>query len=153
MLYDRLIRRFQTAAEREDEGRKKGYSGILEADILRSEAKVDALAHPDPTLLLSYRRGPDGEILAEENGEVPLTKEEGLDRWCETMRWRFLKGNDDEFDYSTVDSNESLDDINQETRDAEDRYFDEESPTWILDGELQRHTPPSLSGQTGIQDF
>jgi hypothetical protein len=29
LLYDRLIRRFQTAAEREADGRAKGFSGVL----------------------------------------------------------------------------------------------------------------------------
>lgn len=148
-----MIRRFQSTAEREAEGRKKGYSGILEADILRSEAKVDALAHPDPTLLLSYKRGPDGEILAEEKGEAPLTKDEARDRWRDTIRWRFLTGDDGDFDYSSVDGNEGLDDMAQERRDAEDRYFDEEEPTWIVDDISREITPTTLTGQTGIQDF
>src|SRR6201994_2017952 len=61
LLYDRLVRRFQTPAEREAEGRKKGYSGVLEADLYRSEAKVAALARPDSQATFSYRRGPNGE--------------------------------------------------------------------------------------------
>lgn len=43
LLYDRLVRRFQSAAEREQEGRRRGYTGVLEADLFRSEAKLAAL--------------------------------------------------------------------------------------------------------------
>ncbi|KAI9757454.1 MAG: hypothetical protein M4579_003470 [Chaenotheca gracillima] len=42
LLYDRCIRRFQSAAEREAEGKRKGYSGVLEADLFRGEAKLAA---------------------------------------------------------------------------------------------------------------
>src|ERR1700760_546876 len=59
LMYDRLIRRFQTTAEREEEGKRKGFSGILQADMLRSEAKMEALAHPDPYAMFSYSRGPN----------------------------------------------------------------------------------------------
>jgi hypothetical protein len=99
-LYDRCIRRFQTAAEREADGKAKGYSGVLEADLYRSEAKLAALAqstHP-PTIsnltissssqesaeplipFVSYLRGANGEIMGEDGQEVK-TREEGLERW------------------------------------------------------------------------
>ncbi|KAI1490004.1 coiled-coil domain-containing protein-domain-containing protein [Biscogniauxia mediterranea] len=44
LLYDALIRRFQSHAEREQEGRAKGYSRVLEADLLRGEARLSHLA-------------------------------------------------------------------------------------------------------------
>ncbi len=44
ILYDALIRRFQTPAEREQEGRAKGYSRMLEVDLLRGEARLAQLA-------------------------------------------------------------------------------------------------------------
>lgn len=147
LLYDRLIRRFQTPAEREAEGRQKGYSGVLEADILRSEAKLDALAHPDPNATFSYRRGPDGEILEEEKDEVPRTKEEGWLRWKYEMEMRFLRGDDDDFDYKTVDENEQWDDKEEEDRNRLENYLDQEEPSWVLvNGQKPR-------GETGIQDF
>ncbi|KAI1417325.1 coiled-coil domain-containing protein-domain-containing protein [Hypoxylon sp. FL1857] len=43
LLYDALIRRFQSAEEREKEGREKGYSRVLEVDLLRGEAKLAQL--------------------------------------------------------------------------------------------------------------
>ncbi|EEA23951.1 conserved hypothetical protein [Talaromyces marneffei ATCC 18224] len=150
LLYDRLIRRFQTPAERETEGRTKGFSGILQADLLRSEAKMDALAHPDPNAMLSYRRGPNGEIVAEDKDDIPANKEEGEQRWRWEMEMRFLKGADYDFDYETVDENDEYDDWNEE----QERYFDEEEPEWVFDkeqaGDAQKE---ELTGETGIQDF
>ncbi|KAF2482752.1 coiled-coil domain-containing protein-domain-containing protein, partial [Neohortaea acidophila] len=87
LLYDRLIRRFQTAAERESEGRLRGYSGILEANLVRSEAKLEALDHPDPNNPLIYR----------------------WSKWEEIMGLRFLRGDDADFDYATVDENDEYD--------------------------------------------
>ncbi|KAI8966476.1 coiled-coil domain-containing protein-domain-containing protein [Daldinia sp. FL1419] len=43
VLYDALIRQFQSPAEREKEGREKGYSRTLEVDLLRGEAKLAQL--------------------------------------------------------------------------------------------------------------
>ncbi|OAP61095.1 hypothetical protein AYL99_03296 [Fonsecaea erecta] len=155
LLYDRLIRRFQTPAEREAEGRQKGYSGILEADLYRSEAKLEALRHPDPHALFTYRRGPNGEILAEDRDEVPANKEEGLARWKWEMQVRFLRGGDDDFDYDAVDNNPEYDDRILEERDAEDRYFDEQEPEFVKgeEGLPRSQSHEELEGETGIQDF
>jgi hypothetical protein len=147
LLYDRLIRRFQTAAEREAEGRKKGYSGRLEADLFRSEAKLAALANPDPHATFTYRRGSTGEILAEEKDEIPPTKDEAWERWKYEMERRFLRGDDDDFDYETVDDNEAYDDIEEENRNKLEQYLADESPRWdIPDGKAPE-------GETGVQDF
>ncbi len=43
-LYDTLVRQFQTPAEREAEGRAKGYSRVLEGSLLRGEARLERLA-------------------------------------------------------------------------------------------------------------
>ncbi|KAJ9268346.1 hypothetical protein DTO212C5_5498 [Paecilomyces variotii] len=149
LLYDRLIRRFQTPAEREAEGRAKGYSGVLEADLRRSEAKLEALAHPDPNAMLSYSVGPNGEILAEDRDDVPEDKEEGEKRWRWEMEMRFLKGADYDFDYKTVDENDEYDDWGVE----QERYFDEEEPEWIVDKSNGGDPKAKLQGETGIQDF
>lgn len=147
LSYDRLIRRFQTPAERESEGRAKGFSGILQADLARSEAKLDALANPDPNAMFSYSRGPNGEILAEDRDEIPANKEEGEKRWRWEMEMRFLHGFDTDFDYRAVDENDEYDDWNEE----QERYFEDEEPEWILEGEGDIQS--RLQGETGIQDF
>lgn len=154
MAYDRLIRRFQTTSEREAEGRKKGYSGVLEADLWRSEAKIDALANPDEAAQMRYRRDASGEIVAEEKDEIPPSKADGLQRWRNEMELRFLQGNDADFDYATVDLNEAYDHGGVEEQEEEEKYFDQEEPAWAETGtEEDEADGPQLTGQTGIQDY
>ncbi|KAL4808765.1 coiled-coil domain-containing protein-domain-containing protein [Aspergillus unguis] len=148
LLYDRLIRRFQTPQEREAEGRAKGFSGVLQTDLLRSEAKMDALSHPDPHAIFTYARGPNGEILAEENDEIPPTKEEGEKAWKWEMTMRFLRGEDADFEYDKVDRNEEYDDQSAE----QEKWFDEEEPEWVDDGN-GGDVRDRLTGETGVQDF
>ncbi|XP_051499878.1 coiled-coil domain-containing protein 97 [Apus apus] len=45
------------------------------------------------------------------------------------MYQRFLDGEDGDFDYSQVDENPDLDNLDIVSRDAEERYFDEEEPS------------------------
>ena len=150
-----MIRRFQTPAERESEGRSKGYSGVLEADLWRSEAKMEALAKSDSSRALIYKRGPDGEIVAEDPDEIPFDKEDGKRRWRETMEQRFVRGEDPDFQYTTVDDSETYDDRGIEEREEEEKYFAEEEPEWVLGGpgvgQEEKTTKPE--GETGVQDF
>ncbi|KAA8567721.1 hypothetical protein EYC84_008192 [Monilinia fructicola] len=165
LLYDRCIRRFQSAAEREADGKAKGYSGVLEADLYRSEAKLAALKgnpasssqdedksagrieqnHGVP--YLSYARGQNGEVLPEDPDEVPQSKEEGFERWKFEMTLKFLKGEDLDFDYEHIDAGGEWDEI--ENRDVEERWFEDEEPEWV--GE--EDTEETVGGETGIQDF
>jgi hypothetical protein len=147
LLYDRLVRRFQSAAEREAQGRARGAAGNLEATLVRSEAKVEALQTPDNGNPLVYERGANGEIVGveEDAGERVGGKEEGLKRWKDVMGRRFLRGEDGEFDYGAVDNSEEFDDIEEETRGAQDDYFDGEEQAFIGDGRPR--------GETGVQDF
>ena len=122
--------------------------------MYRSEAKLDALRHPDPNSIFTYRRGPGGEVLAEERDEVPANREEGLARWKWEMEARFLRGGDDDFDYDAVDNNPEYDDRLLEERDAQDKYFDEEDPKFVAGEEAtSRSKSNELQGETGIQDF
>jgi len=84
---------------------------------VRSEAKVEALAqqqqqnHSSSTTTvqnenpLVYERGVDGAIvgLEEDVSERVGGKAEGLKRWEDVMRRRFLRGEDAEFEYGVVD--------------------------------------------------
>lgn len=150
LLYDRLIRRFQTASEREAEGRKKGFSGQMATDLWRAEAKKDALAQPDPNSLFTYTRGPQGEIIEEDKDDIPMSKEEGKAWWMDEMTQRFLRGGDDDFDYAKlVDNNPKYDDPEQE-RDLQDAYFDSMESDFDSDGEGKEKV---LTGETGIQDY
>ncbi|KAI9814538.1 MAG: hypothetical protein M1832_005718 [Thelocarpon impressellum] len=142
LLYDRCIRRFQSAAEREAEGRRKGYSGVLEADLMRAEAKVAALADaPDP----------DDAVDA-----APASREEGEERWRQEMTARFLRGHDADFDYATVDDSEEWDDRGLEEREAQERWLDGEEAAWVVDGKVVPEgegRTVDIKGETGIQDF
>ncbi|KAH0556994.1 hypothetical protein GP486_005216 [Trichoglossum hirsutum] len=153
LLYDRCIRRFQSAAEREAEGRQKGYSGVLEADLMRSEAKLAALANPS-SAAITYSRGPNGEIYPEDPEDVPQNKAEGIQRWQREMTQRFLRGEDDDFDYKNVDENDEWDDKVQEEREEQERWFAEEEPSWILgENEGSGNEKMTVKGETGVQDF
>lgn len=128
----------------------------MEADIYRSEAKLEALKHPDDNTLFSYRRGPQGEILQEEKDEIPTSREEGYARWKWEMEARFLRGGDNDFDYSAVDNDDKYDDKAQEEREFQDRYFDEEDPQFVVGEDAAKRTESQelkLEGETGIQDF
>ncbi|CAN9290990.1 unnamed protein product [Alternaria alternata] len=150
LLYDRLIRRFQTASEREAEGRKKGFSGQMATDLWRAEAKKDALSQPDPNSLFTYNRGPQGQIVEEDKDDVLMTKEEGRAWWVDEMTQRFLRGGDEDFEYEKlVDKNPKYDDPEQE-RDLEDAYFDSMESDFDSDGEGKEKV---LTGETGIQDY
>ncbi|KZM26807.1 uncharacterized protein EKO05_0000347 [Ascochyta rabiei] len=148
LLYDRLIRRFQTAREREAEGQRKGFSGQMSTDLWRAEAKKDALKHTDPNSLFTYSRGPQGQIVEEDKDEVPMTKEEGKAWWIDEMTQRFLNGADDDFEYKTVDENDTYDD--EKERDIQDAYFDSMESDFDSDGEGKEKI---LTGETGIQDY
>ena len=125
---------------------------MLEADLWRSEAKVEALANPSNGSSMTYRRGDDGEIIAEEKDEVPKDKAEGLSRWRKQMELMFLRGDDQEFDYSAVDQSEEYDDRGLEEREVEEDWFEEQEPEWMTDGDNSNQIV-SPKGQTGVQDF
>lgn len=152
-MQDRLVRRFQSTTEREAEGRKKGYSGTLEADLWRSEAKIEALAHPTDDSSMSYRRGINGEIIEEEKDEIPKDKEEGLNRWRKQIELMFLHGDDTDFDYPKVDGSEEYDDRAVEEREAEESWFAQQEPEWAVDDDMPSAFDRKPQGQTGVQDF
>ncbi|KAK5123807.1 hypothetical protein LTR85_002443 [Meristemomyces frigidus] len=147
LLYDRLIRRFQTTDEREREGRERGYTGSLEADLVRSEAKLEALQHPDPNSLIVYRRAADGSItgVEQDEDERARTKEEGVERWRDFIAQRFVRGGDDDFDYKAVDDNDDYDDRDEQARNDLEAYLKEEDAHFVGDGKPV--------GETGVQDF
>lgn len=142
-----MIRRFQTAEEREKEGRERGYSGVLEANLVRSEAKLEALENPDPNSPLIYTRAPDGSITGVEQDEDERAKdrEDGWEKWREVMGLRFLRGDDADFDYEAVDGSEELDDREEEDRNSLEEYLDGVGEEFLGEGKP--------TGQTGIQDY
>ncbi|KAI8371522.1 coiled-coil domain-containing protein-domain-containing protein [Radiomyces spectabilis] len=57
--------------------------------------------------------------------ELQFRDEQRLE-FIRLMEERFLAGKDTNFDYASVDYNEIYDDLEQETQDAQDRYFQED---------------------------
>jgi len=149
LLYDRLIRRFQTATEREAEGKRKGFSGQMATDLWRAEAKKDALAQPNSMSLFTYSRGPQNQIVEEDKDDIPMTKEEGKAWWVDEMTQRFLRGGDDDFEYKKVDENVKYDHPEQE-RELQEAWFESMESDFDSDGEGKEKV---LTGETGIQDY
>jgi hypothetical protein len=130
----------------------------LEADLYRSEAKIAALNGQDEDgeqvasssqaslPFVSYVRGEDGEVLPEDPDEVPKNKEDGFERWKFEMTLKFLRGEDQDFDYKAVDEDGDLDEI--ESQEEEQRWFDDEDPEWVEEEGVE-----TVGGETGIQDF
>jgi hypothetical protein len=150
LLYDHLVRRFQSAAEREAEGLRMGFSDKMATDMWRDEAKKDALSQPDPESLFTYSRGPKGEIIQQDKDDIPMSKEEGHAWWVDEMTQRFLRGADGDFEYDKLcDGNVKYDDPEQE-RDLQDQWFESMESDFDSDGEGKEKF---LTGETGIQDY
>jgi hypothetical protein len=154
LLYDRFVRRFQTPAEREQQNAHRNSDkptnltgDILEANLVRSEAKLEALRHPDPNSPIVYQRAADGSIVAFEQDEDDraLNREEGWKRWTDVMGQRFLRGDDRHFDYASVDENDEYDDWATQDRERLEEWLDGEEV------ELPEGYIPT--GETGIQDY
>lgn len=180
LAYDRLIRRFQTANEREVEGKRKGYSGVLEADLWRAEAKVEAVRSNkekegakkpgDESGVKTNKEGEgegeggeEDEAIRAENKKLEdaavesLSKAEGQEIWRRQMELRFVSGDDGEFDYEEmVDGNEELDDRETAERERQDEWFDDEDASWIEDNATEANherNEVAVRGQTGVQDY
>ncbi|ATY63205.1 coiled-coil domain-containing [Cordyceps militaris] len=135
VLYERLVRRHQSATERESEGRAKGYGRTLEADLVRGETKLSHLHAPSPLSSTGI----------DEMWEQPAAdKAHGRDLWRLFLTHRFVHGRDEDFDYENVDGNEAYDDLAR--MEAEQKWFDDERPTRADD-------KAPLQGETGVQDF
>ncbi|KAF7232863.1 hypothetical protein EG68_10399 [Paragonimus skrjabini miyazakii] len=66
---------------------------------------------------------PNGDHDATESDDSPERKLSELE-FVELMKLRFVAGDDQDFDYSQIDDDDTLDDHVQMERDIEERYFD-----------------------------
>ncbi|KAK8073925.1 coiled-coil domain-containing protein [Apiospora phragmitis] len=165
LLYDSLIRRFQSAEEREQEGRKKGWSRVLESSH-NSNGQENAVGQPSgqaarpvaaatvATITLPVGLG---DVLLQDEVQTnskPESQEEGQQRWDDFIRNRFILGHDDDFDYGPVDGNDAFDEL--ERQDEEEAWFGDEEPSWISEEEdeaIASNEKSRLQGETGLQDF
>lgn len=96
-----------------------------------------------------YHRAPDGSIISVEADaeDRAADREEGLQRWREMMSQRFLRGEDEEFDYAgLVDGEDGYDDLDEERRQGLEDWLDGEEAEFV-------GATGSPRGETGIQDF
>lgn len=162
---------------------KKGYAGVLEADLWRSEAKMEALrrdsaikpARKTPLPVRGLERDDmtgrqnksdyreDERINDDGVDEGPMDKEEGLQMWREEMEMRFLAGRDEDFEYTDVDAGQE-DDGSEEEREEAEKWFNDEEESWLGEEERgdekvhrgenhEKGLKPVLKGETGVQDF
>jgi hypothetical protein len=181
-LYDKLVRHFQTPAEREAEGRAKGWGKTLESSLMRGEDRLERVAASyagdrppasGKSSSSSTRKPSSATVAAAPNFEIdaaladekPATKQQGYAAWQAYLRERFVMGRDEDFDYAKVDQNEDLDALAD--RDREEAYFDEQEPEWASDSDSdsfnggineagQPRKPKRervLLGETGLQDY
>ncbi|KAK7413560.1 hypothetical protein QQX98_007569 [Neonectria punicea] len=151
VLYERLVKRFQTPAEREAEGKAKGYGRTLEAALQRGESKLSDLPRSEC----------DGETTTNGTGvsldnswEHPAAdREHGRQLWHDFLENRFVRGLDDEFDYSAIDHNDEFDSMVR--KDAEDAWFEDEEPSWTEDTVVSDAGKEAATrqGETGVQDY
>lgn len=72
----------------------------------------------------------EGRIEVTEGEKILLKRE-----FLRAMQLSFLRGEDKEFDYSSVDSNERYDNVEMQQQDGEDAYFDDEEPQWCREAD------------------
>lgn len=171
-MYDRLIRRFQSPAERKEDAKKKGYAGVLEADLWRGEAKLEALRQKDgyssSATVTQNEASLGGESTSDtglirnrlfdfiDDEDEPQNKADGEKMWRKEIEKRFVAGRDEDFEeYDDVDDGR-WDDGAEEEREEEEKWFDEEEERWVSeelddDGKLGKEN--GLKGETGVQDF
>ncbi|TWU74215.1 hypothetical protein ED733_003097 [Metarhizium rileyi] len=148
VLYERLVKRHQTSAERQQEGQAKGYGRVLEADLARGETRLSAIATEAAGEQREDMTQAKPKWHAASDIDNPWdaaagSKEHGVELWREFLRERFIRGGDEDFDYTRIDGNEEFDVVVR--RDEEDRWFDDEEPSWVGHG--------GEAGETGVQDF
>lgn len=160
-----MVKRFQSAEERSNDVKAKGYGRTLEASLVRGETTLANLRAEEQGNSASASDSAQGCTVNNGPASMPSgldawdddarDKQEGLELWRAFLEDRFVHGRDDEFDYTLVDSDEGYDAM--EIRDAEDRWFDKEEPSWVGDDDDVDETKASHNGasarETGIQDF
>lgn len=164
LLYERLVKAFQTAAERQSERREMGFGRILESDFARAAQRdarrarvgtrrADGVDDAEPAAsTAAAAAAADADDDAPWGGRL-VDREHGRRLWREFLTERFVRGRDDEFDYGPVDADAALDVVAQ--REAQEAWFDEE-PGWASgadDGDGDEQALRERRGETGVWDY
>jgi len=148
LLHDLLVRQWLHPKELIIHSRAAGFASINACELHRAENLENALANQHARALYVFERSENGEITVDEerSDDLPESKEEGWDRWVEEMGQRFVKGQDDDFEYHAVDENEKWDDWEEEDREQLERWIEDEGPS-------EQTQEGHQSRWTGIQDY
>ena len=132
LLHEQMVGRFLTEEEREEEARPDMTNCSLSKIILdhmdlnkeRDDRKRMKEAEEEEEF------DTDDDESEEDPGDEGLGRQDGgrdflKQQFVKTVYQSFLQGKDDGFDYRKVDNDESLDDLDAEQRDAEERYFED----------------------------
>ena len=131
LLHEQMVGRFLTEEEREEEARPDMTNCSLSKIILDhmdlNKERDDKKRMKEAEDEEEFDTDDDDES-EEDDGDEALGRQDGgreflKQQFVKTVYQSFLQGKDDGFDYRKIDNDESLDDLDAEQRDAEERYF------------------------------
>lgn len=102
---------------------------LLEDRLKRQQYEENIVEEDDDSLEEEQEERSKGMILSDDPSQVQVEKHMLRKEFLRAMHLSFLNGEDNGFDYSTVDDNMEYDDLDIVTRDQEEQYFDSEEPT------------------------
>ena len=136
LLYDQLIGKFLTKEEKEDAARPDMTNCSLTNIILehmdlnkerddhkrmKADEEEEEFDTDDDDDDEDTNSAEDNEQIAKQEGGREFLRQQ----FVKSSYQSFLEGKDAAFDYSKVDNDDSLDDLDMEQRDAEERYFED----------------------------
>jgi len=132
LIHEQLVGRFMTEEEKE-EGNRPDMTNCSLTNIILEH--MDLNKERDEKKRLKEEEDEeefdtDEEESEDDNEEEGLGRQEGgreflKQQFVKAAYQSFLEGKDEGVDYRNIDSDETLDDLDVEQRDAEDRYFDD----------------------------
>ena len=151
ILYEKLVLRHKSKSEKLD-AIQSSKSRTLTNVLLDAGDHMEKLQRQrdrtDEDRARDEARYDQEQAIADSIPKNVLVDREKSREFLEKMvREKFLAGGDDEFDYSTVDEDETWDDWETLEEDIRAKYFDDETP------EDNEGDGKVLTGETGIQDF
>lgn len=148
-LYEQLVGQYMTGPEKQMRDRCENPTFLsallkgIEMEHLRehtekraieekhsdlSESDDDEGPAPSSSLWGEFDDAPKRQVVEKRTSPKNVSdaeKDEMKREFIEIMYQKFLSGQDTEYDYSNVDNNGDYDDLEMETQDQQDKYFDE----------------------------
>ena len=148
LLYEYYIGKYLTEEEREamDSNRvEMSLSALImrnmeidrRAELLRRQQKSEQVEELDSSSSEDEdEEGCTGGMKLSTDPDVAAQEKRMLrQEFLRAMQLSFLSGEDKEFDYSKVDSNDQYDSLDHRQQDEEEAYFDQEEPSWCEEEE------------------